>query len=49
MDVEAAFLEGKLTNSMYIELPPGLVELGFIDEEDANNTCIELNGGCTVI
>ena len=44
VDVEAAFLEGKLTNSTYIELLLDLVELGFIDQKDTTNTCIELNG-----
>ena len=46
VDIEAIFLEGKLTNSTYIDLPPGLVELGFITREDYINTYIELNGGC---
>ena len=40
-----AFLEGKLTNSTYIDLPPGLVDLGFITKEDYADACIKLNGG----
>ena len=44
-DVEAAFLEGRLKNKAYIELPPGLVELGFMTKEEYDKTCIELQGG----
>ena len=45
VDIEAAFLEGKLTNSTYIDLPPGMIELGFMTEEEYRTSCIELNGG----
>ena len=33
VDIKAAFLEGKLKTKAYIELPPGLVELGFMTQE----------------
>ena len=36
IDIEAAFLEGKLKNPMYIEWLPGMVELGAITQEDAD-------------
>ena len=45
VDIEAAFLKGRLKSSIYIDLPPGLDKLGFISEEDYDDTCIELNGG----
>ena len=45
VDVEAVFVEGRLQNKAYIELPPGLVEFGFMNEEEYNNTYIELQGG----
>ena len=45
VDIEAAFLEGKLKTKAYLELPPGLVELGFMTHEEFNKTCIELRGG----
>ena len=45
VDVEVAFLEGRLKKKAYIELPPGLVELGFMSKEEYRNTCIELQGG----
>ena len=35
---------GKAEISTFIELPPGLVELGFMMEEEYNETCIELQG-----
>ena len=46
VDVEAAFLEGKLTNTTYIDLPPGIdKELGFMTEKQYKELCIELLGG----
>ena len=45
VDVEAAFLEGKLKQPAYIALPPGLVELGFMSQEQYDKSCIELQGG----
>ncbi len=34
IDVEAAFLEGDMEKTMYIEWPAGMVHLGFITEEE---------------
>ena len=45
VDIEAAFLEGRLKTKAYIELPPGLVELGFMTKEEYKKSCIELQGG----
>ena len=45
VDIEAAFLEGKLKVNTYIDVPPGLVELGFMTQEEYEEACIELNGG----
>lgn len=45
VDIEAAFLEGKLKQPAYIDLPPGLVELGFMTQEEFDKSCIELQGG----
>ena len=42
IDIEAAFLEGRLKQKAYIELPPGIVELGMMSQEDYNRSCIEL-------
>ncbi len=42
IDVEAAFLEGDMDKTMYIEWPPGMVHLGFITEEEERLYCIEL-------
>ena len=41
-DVEAAFLEPFLDIEMYIHWPPGIVELGFITEEQKRTTCVQL-------
>ena len=41
-DVEAAFLEPYLDNEMYIKWPEGIVELGFLTEEERDSTCIRL-------
>ena len=42
-DVEAAFLQPKIDDlEMYIELPPGLQELGFMTEAEAKDYCIKL-------
>ena len=45
IDIEAAFLEGRLKVNTYIDLPPGLVELGFMTQEEYDEACIELQGG----
>ena len=45
LDVEAAFLEGKLAIPMYILIPKIMVTLGFISEEDYEKSCIELGKG----
>ena len=45
IDIEAAFLEGRLKVNTYIELPPGLVELSFMTQEEYDEACIELQGG----
>ena len=45
IDIEAAFLEGKLKNPMYIEWLPGMVELGKISKEDADKYVCLLTGG----
>ena len=45
IDIEAAFLEGKLPKPVYIEFPPGLLEVGMISEEESKTKCIELSGG----
>ena len=41
-DVEAAFLNSEMENVMYIKWPPGMVELGFMTQEEFNTTCAEL-------
>ena len=41
-DVEAAFLEPCLDVEMYIKCPEGTEELGFIPEEQKNNTYVKL-------
>ena len=41
IDVEAAFLEGEMERSMYIEWPAGMVHLGFITGEEQELYCIE--------
>ena len=41
IDVKAAFLEGDMEKTMYIEWPDGMVHLGFITEEEKEKYCIE--------
>ena len=42
-DVEAAFLEPTMADlEMFIDLPPGIVELGFLTKEQAEEYCILL-------
>ena len=41
-DIKAAFLEGDATTDMFMEWPPGLVELGIIDEATKLRLCIKL-------
>jgi len=45
LDVEAAFLEGKLKVPMYLVIPKIMVILGFISQEDYEKSCIELGKG----
>jgi len=45
IDIEAEFLEGDIGEPMYIELPEGMVELGFISLEEFEETCDELQKG----
>ena len=45
VDVEAAFLEGKLKTPVYIKLPEGMVELGFMTQHEYETHCAELTGG----
>ncbi len=45
VDIEAAFLEGKLTAPTYIQIPRGMVELGFMKQKEYEDNCIELLGG----
>jgi hypothetical protein len=45
IDIEAAFLEGNLQRKCFIEIPDGVVQLGFISEEEAKDSCIELLKG----
>ena len=33
-DIEAAFLEPKLTNKIYIEIPEAMVAMGYCTEEE---------------
>ena len=44
-DIEAAFLEPCLDIEMYIEWPVGMVELGFLTEEEYESTCVQLQEG----
>lgn len=45
MDIEAAFLEGKLQIPMFIEWLPGMVELGYLTQEEADEYVCMLTGG----
>ena len=40
--VEAAFVEPFIDIQMYIEWPNGMVELGFLTENQHKSTCVEL-------
>jgi hypothetical protein len=42
LDIEAAFLEGDIDEPIYIELPEGMDELGFVTTEEMQTHCIEL-------
>ena len=42
MDVEAAFLEGKMNQPMYLKIPDILVMLGFVTKEQQEKFCITL-------
>ena len=40
VDIEAAFLEGRLKTKTYLQLPPGLVELGFMSQAEYEESCV---------
>jgi Reverse transcriptase (RNA-dependent DNA polymerase) len=40
-DVEVTFLNVLLSNTVYIEWPKRLKELGFLSKEECDNTCAE--------
>ena len=42
-DVEAAFLNSDVEGETYIEWPEGMIELGFISEQEKNKYCIKLS------
>jgi len=47
IDIEAAFLEGKLSKPMFVEWLPGMTELGFLSQEDAKDyVCMLIGGMC---
>ena len=41
-DVEAAFLNSDVEGETYIEWPEGMIEIGFISEQEKNKYCIKL-------
>lgn len=41
VDIEAAFLEGRLKTKTYLQLPEGLVDLCFMTKEEFDKMCIE--------
>ena len=43
IDVEAAFLESKVETECYVEWPDGIVDLGFMTQDEADSTCAMLN------
>ena len=45
IDIEAAFLEGKLDKPMFVEWLPGMIELGFLSKEEARKYVCMLTGG----
>lgn len=42
VDVEAAFLNPKTENEMYIEWPEGIIELRFLTQKEKENYCIKI-------
>ena len=42
IDIEAAFLEGEITEPTFIHFPEGMEQFGFIREGERDNYCIEL-------
>ena len=44
VDIKAVFLEGRLKTKAYIELPPGLMELGFMTQQEYGSSFIKLQG-----
>ena len=45
VDIVAAFLEGRIKKRIYVQLPEGLMDLGFLTKEEEDKLCIELLGG----
>ena len=45
IDIEASFLEGRIDNPMYIGWPDGMLELGFITQENLDKYVIMLVAG----
>jgi hypothetical protein len=43
--IEAAFLEGEMDKATYIEWPTGILELGFIMQQEYEECCILLLSG----
>jgi hypothetical protein len=41
VDVEAAFLEGDMEKTVCVEWPAGMVQMGFIAEEEKEEHCVE--------
>ena len=41
IDIEAAFLEGEAKTRNFLEFPDGLLELGFVTQEESKTHCIE--------
>jgi hypothetical protein len=42
IDIEAALLEGEMDKATYIEWPTGMLELGFITQQEYEECCILL-------
>ena len=42
LDIEAAFLEGTITEPTFLEWPPGSIDLGYATGEDVQQRCIQL-------
>ena len=44
VDIEAAFLEGRNKHPMYMEWPPGSIQLGYATEAQVDKTCLLMEG-----